>query len=205
MKFIKYFLILLIGFILGTTFIYILQKYSANDNKESPKSKVEGNNQFDTKSKVIYQTRIDTVIVQENAIESVVEIVDSSEIDTLLTNILIDSSITEEDYEIVSEKLISSRQVKINLLETVDSNEVVKLLNLDTKEFNNIIIVEYWNSPLELTGYELSRSKLKLFGFNSLDEIELFQTLKNDEINLRIGSDNLLIQKRNKFSSILLK
>ena len=205
MKFFRYFLILFVGFTLGSTLFYFLGKYDTSNIEEQPKTKDERNNQFNSKPKIIYQTRIDTVVIQENAIQSSVELLDSSVIDTFLTDILIDSNNIEEDYEIVSEKLIISKQVKINAFESADSNQVVELLKLNTKEFNNIIIVEYWDSPLELTGYELSRSKLKLFGFNSFDEIELCQTLKNDEINLRIGSDNFLIQKRNKFSSILLK
>ncbi|MEX2484605.1 MAG: hypothetical protein WED10_08595, partial [Brumimicrobium sp.] len=74
-----------------------------------------------------------------------------------------EQEVVEDD--IIAERMLSKRNLTLKVVES-DSIDDSELLNINTDRYSSNMIVEFWESPLELTGYELTRNKLKLFGFN---------------------------------------
>lgn len=143
------------------------------------------------------------------------------------TNFIPDTSLTDDTYDyydslsiedeeieyqasldtdeiIIKEELISQRTVPLKSL-PYDSTDVSNLLEMKGNAFNKDIIVEFWQSPLNITGYELSRNKLKLFGFNPNESISLQLGNDEDEIFLNTESMSLLLQKTKQFKTLKLK
>ncbi|HLW29986.1 MAG TPA: hypothetical protein VKX29_03950 [Brumimicrobium sp.] len=143
------------------------------------------------------------------------------------TNFIPDTSLTDDSYDyydslniedeeigyqasldtdeiIIKEELISQRTVPLKSL-PYDSTDVSNLLEMKGNAFNKDIIVEFWQSPLNITGYELSRNKLKLFGFNPNESISLQLGNDEDEIFLNTESMSLLLQKTKQFKTLKLK
>jgi len=112
---------------------------------------------------------------------------------------------SEESEEIIiKEELISQRTISLAPPKN-DSTDVSKLLDLKSNAFSNEIIVEFWQSPLNITGYELSRNKLKLFGFNPNESISLHLGTNEDQLFLNTDSMSLLLQKTKQFKTLKLK
>src|SRR5690554_143511 len=112
---------------------------------------------------------------------------------------------SEESEEIIiKEELISQRTISLAPPKN-DSTDVSKLLDLKSNAFSNEIIVEFWQSPLNITGYELSRNKLKLFGFNPNESISLHLGTNEDQFFLNTDSMSLLLQKTKQFKTLKLK
>src|SRR5690606_7957815 len=105
----------------------------------------------------------------------------------------------EELQEIIfKDELISQRTITVGIPE-VDSTDVALLLNMKSNSYSDDIIVEFWQSPLNLTGYELSRNKLKLFGFNPNESISLQIEDNEDQLILNTETMSLLLQKTKQF------
>jgi hypothetical protein len=132
---------------------------------------------------------------------------DSLAYDSLLIEDTISFS-DEEYFEIVSERLIAHRNVPIQLVKP-DSLDASEILNLKADSYSKNIIVEFWESPLDLIGYELNRSRLKLFGFNADEAILIKRNYDSEKLIVQIGpSSNSLVlslEKSPKFKSIILK
>jgi hypothetical protein len=112
---------------------------------------------------------------------------------------------TEETEEIIiKEELISQRTISLEPLPK-DSTDVAKLLEMKSNAFSKDLIVEFWQSPLNITGYELSRNKLKLFGFNPNESISLQLGNNEDQLFLNTDSMSLLLQKTKQFKTLKLK
>ena len=119
--------------------------------------------------------------------------------------------IDDEDYEtsdegedeelIITDQLIERLNVTVKLIEN-DSLDISDELKLSAQSFGNSITIEYWSSPLDLTGYELSKNKLKLFGFNNSDVIEISRVKNSDILNVKIGDINLKLEKTNRFKTL---
>lgn len=161
------------------------------------------------KDRVQTKTVVDTLVITKKVTDTL-SIYDSmTENDTLSFQNKSDSSdyvkSNEEvfDGDIIAEKLISKRNIPLIIVEndTIDQSE---LLNISSKSFNNSIIVEFWESPLELTGYELSRNKLKLFGFNPNESISLHFDNSKDELLMQTETIKLYLVKTQKFKSLNL-
>lgn len=111
----------------------------------------------------------------------------------------------EELQEIIfKDELISQRTITVGIPE-VDSTDVALLLNMKSNSYSDDIIVEFWQSPLNLTGYELSRNKLKLFGFNPNESISLQIEDNEDQLILNTETMSLLLQKTKQFKPLKLK
>jgi hypothetical protein len=105
------------------------------------------------------------------------------------------------DEDIIREQLVTSLDVNVEWI-TNDTIDVSELLNKKAYSFNETIIIEYWQSPLNLTGYELSRNKLKLFGFNHEESISLQVEDEKSELIVRTNSFVLRLPKTNQFKTI---
>jgi hypothetical protein len=67
--------------------------------------------------------------------------------------------------------------------------------------FSELIQIEYWNSPLQLTGYELSKNKLKLFGFDPSQQLVLSE--RNDKgLDVYFDDELHIFYKTNKFTAL---
>lgn len=153
---------------------------------------------------------IDTVLVKEPVyIEK--EIQDSLNLDDSLnlvstdtsTIFVIDSLDQVVDEDIIREQLISTRNLKVEWI-TSDSIDVSELLNKKANSFNEEMVIEFWQSPLNLTGYELNRNKLKLFGFNPEESISLQVKDDKSELILKTSSFELRLPKTNQFKTVNL-
>lgn len=137
----------------------------------------------------------DTLTVQDTIF---VEPIDEN--DTLFNS---DQDLEVFDEDIITERLVSKRNVELTVLRE-DSIDTSELLNIKTKSFNSSMIVEFWESPLELTGYELSRNKLKLFGFNPNESISLQLINHSEQIILKTETVEVTLSKTQKFKSLNL-
>lgn len=112
---------------------------------------------------------------------------------------------TEEvfDDDIMKERMLSTRELTVSWI-TSDSMEVSELLNKKASSFNEVMTVEFWQSPLNLTGYELNRNKLKLFGFNPSESISLEVKDESKELIMKTTTFEIVLTKSNQFKSIAL-
>lgn len=124
---------------------------------------------------------------------------DSSEFDY-------DSSMENDSLEeiIIKEELIVKKRMPIHQAPT-DSTDVSELLNMKSTSFSERFDVEFWESPLNLTGYTLSRNRLKLFGFNPNENFYL--TIGNNENELIYNSEtlSLILYKTEQFKTLRLR
>ena len=168
-----------------------------------------------TEVKTVYKDRVktktirDTLVITNEVIDTVIASDSLTEMDSLYVENDSDSSIYEPsneevyDADIITEKLVSKRNIPLTVVEN-DSIDQSELLNINSKSFNSSIIVEFWESPLELTGYELSRNKLKLFGFNPNESISLQFDNNKDELLIQTETIKLYLPKTQKFKSLNL-
>ncbi len=107
------------------------------------------------------------------------------------------------DPAIVEEELLERRTVILHW-NPKDSVGVSELLNKNAQSFSREIIVEFWSNPLNITGYELNRNKLKLFGFHPEETIRL--EIKDDHRTLFLHSESLhlRLEKTEQFKSLQL-
>jgi len=110
----------------------------------------------------------------------------------------------EKEEVIIMEELISQRSVLLGLLPN-DSTDVSELLKLKSSAFAKDIMVEFWKSPLNITGYELTRNRLKLFGFNPNESISLQLDKNEEQILLNTESLSVVLKKTNQFKTLKLK
>ena len=168
-----------------------------------------------TEVKTVYKEKLktktirDTLVITEKISDTTFVSDSLTVVDSSLVDNESDSSIytpTDEevyDVDIITEKLVSKRNIPIKIEEN-DSIDQSELLNIKSKSFNNSIIVEFWESPLELTGYELSRNKLKLFGFNPNESISLHFENNKEELLMQTETLKLHLSKTQKFKSLNL-
>lgn len=163
-------------FAAGLTVGYLIGTGAVPGQKDSEVSTTE----------FIKETVHDT-IVQTETVKIQVENSDSDsseiEVDTLINlsdtlvviEDVIDSS-AAEDISIRTEKMVGYRWLTVNVLEAeVEKDSLIKEM-LDIKDkMPGRLKVEFWESPLNFSGYKLSRSKLILYGMPSQLEYKLFR------------------------------
>jgi hypothetical protein len=108
------------------------------------------------------------------------------------------------DADIIREELMSTLNLDVEWI-TKDSLDVSELLNKKANSFNEKMIIEFWQSPLNLTGYELTRNRLKLFGFNPNESISLQLDKNNEQILLSTESMSIVLKKSKQFKTLKLK
>lgn len=114
-----------------------------------------------------------------------------------------DTNFTDDDVVIIKERLIASALIEVNLQES-DSLTVEEAFDLQQVNFAEHLVVEFWESPLELTGYELTRNKIKLFGFDPSENVILSHSVDTDILEVQIGSLSLRLQKTSRFKTLYL-
>lgn len=204
--------LLFIGIILGGVGMWFLNTpESVKVEETEPKTKVVKAIKTDTlivKEKVYVPVNkeTDTLTVDPSETDSVnlVKAADSIEtIENPVYNIDSDTNFTEDDIVIIKERLITSQLTEVDLKES-DSLTVEEAFDLQQVNFAEHMVVEFWESPLELTGYELTRNKLKLFGFDPSENVVLSHAVDSDILEVKVGSLSLRLQKTNRFKTLYL-
>lgn len=117
---------------------------------------------------------------------------------------IVNNNSIENEEIIIMEELIAQRTIPLQF-PVNDSTDVEEMLNFKTSAFSDEIIVEFWQSPLNITGYELTRNKLKLFGFNPSESISLHLDKSEEQLTLDTESMDILLQKSKQFKTLKLK
>lgn len=186
-KLVIYILFLTLGILLGAAAVLVLYPTSV-EKVEVPVYKE------------IIKIKKDTVKFKtKRTIKNVDNVVTTAE-DT--STYLIDT-LNEQDTisidDVLTESIISTKTIKINPLKEIDSTAY--LLNVYVPSFSELIQIEYWNSPLQLTGYELSKNKLKLFGFDPSQQLVLSE--RNDKgLDVYFDDELHIFYKTNKFTAL---
>ncbi len=110
----------------------------------------------------------------------------------------------DDDFEVIKDQLLNKKIVRLTIIDFTDTLTVDKALNKDVLPFSEQLAVEFWTSPLELTGYELAANKLKLFGFHPDEKLTILFTKGTDFLEVRIGDAVLRLGKTERFKTIYL-
>ena len=169
--------ILLIGLGIG----FFIGQYTAEFNS----------GESDTENDYITETITDTIIKTKTVKVEVpvteTENTDTSQVDTVQYNSdSLDTELVEvedttyEDLSIRTEKLIGSKWLKVNVVEeTEDKDTLIKeMLGIHNK-LPSKLLVEFWQSPLNFSGYKLSRSKLILYDMPVELDYSLYRNKEN--------------------------
>src|SRR5690554_3064662 len=210
-KFFIYLTILIIGGILGFLASNIINTAPSQSIETQIVKKVEEKVIIDT---VIVKKKYPVVVLEDTtkAVELVsyedslyVEVYDETQSEEADNDF--SEFISEEDtmmYDIISYELLSQRTV-ILTLPPIDSTDVEDLLDLKSYAFSQKMTIEFWKSPLNLTGYELSRNKLKLFGFNPTESLHLSLSQNGESLFLNTETMSILLIKSDNFRTLNLK
>lgn len=206
-------LLLLAGILLGGFAMWIVKE------PQVLKTDTASNN----KMKIVEVVKTDTLIVKEKVFITTSEktdtLTESKQITDTLNNeplsdslqkddfpiydINSDTNFTKDDIVIIKEQLILSKLIEVSIKES-DSLSVEEAFDLKQVNFAEHIVLEFWESPLELTGYELGRNKLKLFGFDPTENIKLSHSVDSDLLEVQIGNLSLHLQKTSRFKTLYL-
>lgn len=202
-----YLLVLAVGIFLGVLGMNYLNSEKSGDELVAEENSLEP--QEKEKKKVKPKKTVSETKPSEEIIQDTLPELDSTEVDTLMILDTLSYSEGEEEYlDIVSERLIAQRTVTIQVIQP-DSLDTSDLLNLKADSYSKNLVVEFWESPLDLIGYELNRSRLKLFGFNSDELVRINRAYDSEKLNVQIGTSAnsvvLILEKSPKFKSIILK
>ncbi len=209
----KYMLVLAIGTIIGIAGMYAI---NPKDRVVETIVKVETTEKSTTSSKKKNKVKtVDSSDIDSSDIDSTEFTITDDSLGALLNadTLIIDNEIIspeedEEYFEIVSERLIAKRVVEVKIIQP-DSLDASDLLNLKADSYSKSLAIEFWESPLDLIGYELNRSRLKLFGFNAEELVQIERAYDSEKLTVQIGTGNnslvLILEKSPKFNSIILK
>lgn len=216
---VPYLLLLILGGVIG--YFIGTNNYSSVENSIVKKD-----------TKIVEQTKIikDTVVIEKVIPKKVESNLDTLSIDSLLIDTLnldlvdsltydltelSDSTLIEDsveineeadfDDEIIQELLLSQRSLQIAPSSRDTEEDVDEMLELKANAFSSTMIVEFWQSPLNLTGYELTRNKLKLFGFNPNENISLQLSHEEDKLFLNTETMSLILEKSTRFKTLSIK
>ena len=139
---------------------------------------------------IIHDTIIKTEIVEiERFVTSKVDSIrldtlplNELEIDTLKEKLIQNGldSIPEENLSILSDVRLKVIKLPINHLTSnrISSDSLLKSL-IDVKDINKEYMnVEFWESPINFSGYKLSKSKLIIYGLSPQLDYQLFKKSK---------------------------
>lgn len=130
----------------------------------------------ETVTDTIIQTEIKEVPVENTDNDSILDSSDSLlfENDSLL--LMVDSDSIPEDLSIRTEKMTAKKWLNVHVLaEYEDKDSLLKEALGINETMPSKILVEFWESPLNFSGYKLSKSKLILYGMPSGLDYKLYR------------------------------
>jgi hypothetical protein len=197
-------IILLAGLLIGAVFMYVITGIGSKDSNTQGEFLSIDTTQFGS---AVDKTN-KKVKSDKKSMERGTETNSEIEDDFSLTEDTTDINFGEEDFDIVSERMLARKNMSIQLTGP-DTLGVEDLLNLRVDSYGTNIVVEFWESPLDLIGYELTYGRLKLFGFNSNDPMRISRDYNSDKLRVQMGENagsmTLVLDKTNRFKSILLR
>lgn len=204
-------LLIVIGGIIGLLagfFIFNQEKKAISDSKEKVQTKVVTKKIKDTvyieKERIVEVNRFNDSVPNEDTLNLTVQ-EDTLSIGKMQDTTILASEDNEpdEDLQVFTDQLLKKVNIELEKIELdKDSLNTEQLFGLVTEKFNSSIAVEFWSSPLDLTGYELTRNKLKLYGFNPEEPVSLIYKEGEDFINLKINDINLKLAKTDRFKTL---
>lgn len=203
----KYMLVLAIGTLIGISGMYVLNPKETIIESVVKVETIEKSTSLPKKKNKIKPIDLSDIDSTGSAItnDSLDALFNS---DTLIIDEATGSLEEEEYFEMVSERLIAKRVVEVKIIQP-DSLDASDLLNLTSDSYSKSLTIEFWESPLDLIGYELNRSRLKLFGFNAEEKVQVKRTYDSEKLTVQFGIINnsamLILEKSPKFKSIILK
>lgn len=203
----KYMLVLAIGTLIGISGMYVLNPKETIIESVVKVETIEKSTSLPKKKNKIKP--IDLSDIDSTGSASTNDSLDALfNSDTLIIDEATGSLVEEEYFEMVSERLIAKRVVEVKIIQP-DSLDASDLLNLTSDSYSKSLTIEFWESPLDLIGYELNRSRLKLFGFNAEEKVQVKRTYDSEKLTVQFGIINnsavLILEKSPKFKSIILK
>ncbi|SFT34756.1 hypothetical protein SAMN05216474_0020 [Lishizhenia tianjinensis] len=201
-KYIQFLIVFLLGSGIGALVIY-LATGSVNQEEETQKL-----------VKTVYKPKVvrDTVYLSkkeksssQDEDETYPEVLEERDtLDTVIDSLVLweDTNNVSDDL-IVSEQMSSSVKVKLRKFQESDSVDVEDIFNVKSEHYASEMTVQFWTSPLQLTGYELSRNTLKLFGFDPRQAV-LLQAKEGNRLQLVIDTMSFELRKTDKFISLEL-
>ena len=150
----------------------------------------------DTIVKVI-ETYKKSPIILEDEIDSLIgnDLDTGDSLDLLVDSLIYsDSLITldEDSIQIGRDRILQSKTYKIQKKKRVMSRlDSLKDqgLNIREESFGAKMLVEFWDSPFNFTGYKLGKSKLVLYGINPESKIQIEELGKD---SIRLHEDGVL-------------
>jgi hypothetical protein len=141
---------------------------------------------------VIHDTIIETKIIEIETEKLVSPPIDSLVIDSLIQNMLVVDTLVEVVREIINdsigdEELNILSDVRLKLMKLPIKHLNVKVIESDsllksaidiTDIENKNINIEFWESPINFSGYKLSKSKLIIYGLSPQFDYQLFKSHK---------------------------
>lgn len=154
-----------------------------DDSKEKKDVAAEKKDSAMNKILYAYNMRQDTSIITSNN-------------DTLLSNYDTENiNATEPDNNdvvVYRDRMISSKYFKVNGLAEVSNNKIglldSLLMNKSQKHPEDMLLVEFWQSPVNYKGYKLSENKLIVFGIDDYNSA-----------SIEIISKNIYLSDQNKY------
>ncbi len=205
----------LLGIVIGGVFTFIT--FSDSESYEAEIERI-------VEEKIITEKVVDTVVVRKpiyidsskiaSIADSLVngtdtlsvlltEDLDSSQLDP--SNETTDSGFDEEEEEelvIISDRLITKKSLTVTWNGSLEAVSEEEKLGRSVDRFSEVMTVEFWESPLELTGYELSKNRLKLFGFNPKENVELKYSSEGEYLHVFIGELSFHLEKTTRFKTL---
>jgi len=96
--------------------------------------------------------------------------------DTVLLMVSVNQNVDSGEYIVLRDKMLASRVLKIISKTKVSSSQASEVIidrMSDDGLFNDQILVEFWESPIDYQGYRLNKTKLVLFGINPNENLEI--------------------------------
>ncbi len=121
----------------------------------------------------VYRTPIDTIVEEVDSVEG------AFLLDTLKNKIFPRDTSTEEGLSIKRDEQIAAMRIPIIYLEpSVEKDSVIKDLLGINENLPTEMTAQFWSSPLNFSGYKLSKNTLILYGLS--DQYEYIVYHKND-------------------------
>lgn len=153
----------------------------------------------------VEKVRVDTVYIsaeQEVRIEKVVEKVEIAERDTVMLLTQMNQSDNEE-YLVLRDRLLQTQKIKIQKdFAPATNNATDKLIDKMSSDdfFSDVLIVEFWESPIDYQGYRMNKTKLILFGVNP-NESFILRENEPGKITMTSGEFSAILQATEKYRS----
>lgn len=210
LKFIKIFLILIIGAVGGFVggWVASSDEYHINiqENNELTshqfdtleKQNVDRQKPIEQNDKIIGRATIQEKVVKKDSLKiNNTDVVPQN--DSTVDSARIKNSVGDK-IKIKKEKLIDTRTIYVKKRDKLSTSKADSLLSKDLDiQFNNrsFYVVEFWEHPLGSRGYKMNGGKILLYGINPDLNIQLIGS--QDRLILKYGTEKILLQDAEKF------